>query len=201
MSTVHLSIPPQPSPEPVFRLSVEQYHTMIRTGVLTDDDPVELLEGILVFKMPKNPPHETALGKCQDELPRILPKTWILRVQAPITLRDGEPEPDLVIARGSRDNYAEHHPGPSDIGLVIEVADTTLARDQGIKLRSYARAGLGAYWIINLIDRHIEVYSDPDIGRFEPAYQSKTIFSPADSIPVSLDGQTQGLLAVAQLLP
>src|SRR5216110_2691992 len=98
----HLPVTPS---EPVFRLSVEQYHTMIDAGVLTDDDPVELLEGVLVFKMPKKPPHRYVVQAAQDVIRAILPAGWGYQAQEPITLQDGEPEPDGAVIRGSQHDY------------------------------------------------------------------------------------------------
>jgi Uma2 family endonuclease len=186
--------------EGLFPISVEMYHEMIRAGVFDEDDPIELLEGALVFKMPKNPPHETSLGQCQDILPRHLLPGWLLRLQAPITLEDGEPEPDVAIVRGTRRDFQERHPFPSDVALVIEVADSTLGRDRGIKLRSYARAGIAHYWIINLTDRVVEVYSDPKTDAPEPAYASTQIVTAAESItlPAAVGGAS---IRVADLLP
>jgi Uma2 family endonuclease len=183
----NLAQPPAPTPEPVFRLSVAQYHAMIRGGVLTDDDPVELLEGILVVKMPKNPPHETAVGKCQDELPKLLPPGWIVRLQAPVTLMDGEPEPDVAIVRGSRPDYATRHPGPADIGAIIELADTTLERDRGIKLRGYARAGIQTYCVVNLADRIAELYLRPQTKGEAAIYDPPMRLKQSDLLSLHLD--------------
>lgn len=200
MSRVLGAVPALPF-EPVFRLSVKQYHAMIRAGVLTEDDPVELLEGILIEKMPKNARHSTANGKCQYELPKVLPPGWIVRIQEPITLADSEPEPDVVLARGSLEDYSSRHPGPADVGLVAEVADSSLVRDRSIKLRSYARGGIPTYWIINLEARIIEVYTRPEATIPEPRYADHRVFSAGESLDLVLDGEVVGRLAVAALLP
>src|SRR3954470_13780908 len=138
MSSAAVAFPLDPSPEPLFRLSIRQYHAMIDAGVLTDDDPVELIEGILVYKVPKKPRHRIALAKLQRSITPLLPSDVSLQTQEPITLSDGEPEPDAAIFRGKPEDYPQRHPGPNEVLLVVEVADTTLARDRGIKLRSYA---------------------------------------------------------------
>ena len=138
MSVVSSHIPPGPSPEPVFRLSVEQYHAMIDAGVLADDDPVELLEGILVFKMPKKPAHRLALRKLVKAIEKLLPVEWFVLSQEPITLGGSEPEPDAAIVRGRDEDYATRHPGAADVTMVVEIADTTVRRDRTIKLRTYA---------------------------------------------------------------
>src|SRR5687768_4706512 len=114
------------TPEPVFRLSVEQYHTMIETGGLTDDDPVELLEGVLVFKPSKNPKHGVAVRLLTTVMDRLLPPDWHFLAQEPVTLADGEPEPDGAVVHGDARSYPNRHPGPADVAIVIEVADTTL---------------------------------------------------------------------------
>jgi Uma2 family endonuclease len=77
--------------------------------------------------------------------------------QEPITTADSEPDPDVMVVRGARRNYRERHPGPGDVGLVVEVADTTLQRNRGVKLRLYAAAGIPTYWIVNQSERRIEV--------------------------------------------
>jgi Uma2 family endonuclease len=201
MSSVPIPPPPAPSPDPVFRLSVEQYHAMIDAGVLTDDDPVELLEGVLVFKMPKKPSHRLALRKLFKALDRMLPEGCFIQLQEPITLDDGEPEPDASVVRGADEDYATRHPGPADVPLVVEVADSTLARDRGIKLRSYARAGIAIYWIVDLVGRKVEVYTAPQPQASPPSYKSKQVLDERARIPVELAGKVVGELPVATILP
>src|SRR5438105_8922236 len=91
--------------EPIFRLSVDQYHEMIQAGILTEDDPVELLEGWLVEKMPKNPPHTLATRLVRTALERLAPKGWFINTQEPITTTESEPEPDASVARGDPRQY------------------------------------------------------------------------------------------------
>lgn len=201
MSVVSSPIPPGPSPEPVFRLTVQQYHAMIDAGVLTDDDPVELLEGILVFKMPKKPSHRLALRKLVKAIEFLLPTEYFVQSQEPITLATGEPEPDAAVVRAPEDNYATRHPGPQDVALVVEVADTTLERDRTIKLRSYAGAEIPIYWIVNLIDRTVEVYTSPQPRGADAAYGARAVHNEGDQIEVVLDGQKLGTIAVANVLP
>lgn len=178
--------------EPVFPLSVEQYHAMIEAGTLTDDDPVELIEGVLVFRMPKNPPHAMSVGQFQDFVPAMLHPGWIVRLQESLTLADGEPEPDVVIARGNRRDYASRHPGPNDAGLVVEVADSTVSRDRGMKLRSYARAGIANYWIVNIPDQQLEMYSEPHAEGDKPSYRRRddATLDQTVSLPAAVGGAT-----------
>ena len=187
--------------EPIWRLTVEQYHEMIRAGILTDDDPVELLEGWLVPKMPKNPPHGVVTRLTQKALDRILPPGWDVRVQDPVTTDTSEPEPDVVVAHGETRRFVDRHPGPKDVALAIEVAETTLGRDRGLKKRIYARARIPVFWIINLIDRQVEVYTSPSGPTKKPDYRRCHVHGLEDDVPVVLEGKEVGLLKVRDLLP
>lgn len=187
--------------DPIWRLSIEQYHQMIQTGILSDDDPVELLEGWLVIKMPKNPPHRLATQLTNSMLLHWLPAEWHLQTQEPITLLHSEPEPDLAVIRGQPRDYQDHHPRPDDIIVVIEVADTTLQRDREIKQQIYAHARIPTYWIINLVDRQIEVYTDPTATTDPPTYQQRSIYRADESLPIVFHGQQLGAVSVSELLP
>ena len=187
--------------ENIWRFTVPEYHEMVRTGLLTEDDPVELLEGWLVVKMPKKPPHRLATQLTRQALERTVPPGWFVDSQEPVTTDDSEPEPDVTVVRGDPRHYAERHPGPEDVALVVEVADATLKRDQGLKLRVYAQAGLSVYWIVNLIDRQLEVYTQPSGPTEEPGYGSQQDFGPSDAVPVVIDGQEVAHVTVGDLLP
>jgi Uma2 family endonuclease len=180
---------------------VAEYHKLIEIGILTEDDNLELLEGYLVHKMSRNPPHDAALQLIQDTLPRLLPAGWCLRMQSAITLSSSEPEPDGAVVRGSARSYASHHPGPADIGLVIEVADATLAGDRVDKGRIYARAGIPCYWIVNLVDRQVEVYTSPSGATTTPAYAQRQDFHAADVVALTPDAAVVAHISVADLLP
>jgi Uma2 family endonuclease len=107
-------------------MTVDQYESLVAKGVL-DGQPIELIDGLLVKKMGKNPPHVIASEAMRDELLPLIPRGWRLAVEAPLRIPDfDEPEPDLTIVRGTRDQYRDHHPGPADVGLLIELSDTTL---------------------------------------------------------------------------
>jgi len=184
---------------PVFRLTVSQYHEMIRAGTLTTDDPVELIEGLLVYHMSQDPTHVGSVEAAEDLIRPLLPTGWRYRTEKPITLGDGEPEPDGAIARGSRSDSFRAHPTAADLALVIEVSNTTLDVDRGPKLRSYARAGIPVYWIINLIDRQVEVHSDPDpTAAPEPTYRRRDVYAGDAPVPVPVAGTT---VPAAALLP
>jgi Uma2 family endonuclease len=185
----------------IWRLRVDQYHAMIRTGILTDDDPVELLDGWLVSKMPKNPPHRVVTRLIRQALESLVPAGWYVDTQEPITTADSEPEPDVVVVRGETRQYLDRHPEPEDVALVVEVADTTLQRDRTSKKRLYARAGIAVYWIVNLPERRYEVYSDPSGPVRRPDYRQHQDYGMSDTIPVVIEGVEVGRLAVHELLP
>lgn len=187
-------------PAHLYPLSVKQYHRMIEAGALTEDDPVELLEGLLVTKMPKGPPHDGTLSILSGWLNRMLPvEEWSVRVQCAITLSKSEPEPDLVIASGPQEQYLSRHPLAGDIALVIEVADSSLERDRNLKGPIYAKANLPEYWIVNLIDRVVEVYSQPKGGR-RPGYQDVKTYERTERIPLKPHGKLLGELPVKRIL-
>lgn len=183
------------------RFSLSRYQRMIETGILTADDKVELLENYVVLKMPRNPPHDSTLQRLLRPLLAPLPAGWDLRIQAAVTFPESQPEPDFAIVRGTADDYATKPPGPGDIGKLIEVADSSLLRDQRDKARIYARAGIPTYWIVNLVDRRIEVHTEPSGPTGQPEYASLQIYQRGDQVPIVLDGNTVGSVAVSDLIP
>lgn len=184
-----------------FRLSVDEYHDMIRNNILTTEDRVELLDGYLVIKMPQNDPHHSTVQRLTEDLVRLTPSGWRARIQLPITLANSEPEPDGAVVRGDRRSFDHRKPKAADFGVVVEVADSSLALDRREKGRLYAEAGIPVYWIVNLIDQQVEVYTDPDPAADPPAYRARTDYAPGQSVPLVLDGQTVASIPVADLLP
>lgn len=188
-----------PAP-PEYQFTVEQYHRMIDAGVFEATDRFELVEGRIFTKMTKKPPHDVSLTLTQEELGKPLPEKWMLRIQCAITTGDSEPEPDIAVVLKPGRRYLRGHPGPGDIGLLVEVADSTLHFDRTNKKRVYARARIPVYWIVNLIDRCVEVYSDPKGGK-SPTYRNAQVFGSGDEVPLIIDGKQVGAIAVADLLP
>jgi Uma2 family endonuclease len=188
-----------PPPFPVRRFTVDEYHRMIHAGILTENDPVELLEGWIVPKMPHNPPHDSVLDQAQEVLRLALPAGWRVRVQSAITTADSEPEPDITVAPGPANRYRTQHPEPVDIALLVEVADSTLATDRGAKAQLYARARIGVYWIINLVDVQVEVYTDPTGPDPSPRYRQRQDYGVGDTIMLNV-GATTVAVSVASLL-
>jgi Uma2 family endonuclease len=185
----------------IWRLSIEQYHAIIQAGILTSDDSVELLEGWVVFKRPKNPPHRATTRLVRTALENILPAGWYVDSQEPITLSNSEPEPDIVVVRGDTRQYLDRHPGAEDIALIIEVSDTTLQRDRTVKKRIYAGAGISIYWIVNLVEEQVEVYSQPLVEVEQPDYSQRLDFGRSAVIPIIIEGIEIGAIAVDALLP
>jgi Uma2 family endonuclease len=201
MSVITPPLPAAVPPEPVARISVSQFHAMVRSGAFDEDDPLELLEGWLFKKMPKNPPHRVATRAARKALEKVLPPEWEVESQEPITTDDSEPEPDISVIRAGALENGLRHPTPEETGMVIEVSDTTLARDRGLKKRVFARARIPVYWIVNVVDRQVEVYTDPTGPADEPDYRPAQIFKPGELVPVVLDGKEIARLEVTQLLP
>jgi Uma2 family endonuclease len=196
MSTVS-----SPSPQawsPIWKMSVPAYDRLVAAGVLTEEDPVELLEGWLVKKMPTSPVHDTAVSMVHRQLEQVVPDDWFLRIQSPIETDDSKPEPDVAIVRAPLTRYRQRHPRGADISLLVEVAETSLARDRQ-KAEVYAREGVAAYWIVNLSADTVECRSDPDpqSGR----YQHTVIAQRGEIVPVVIDRATVGQVCVEALLP
>jgi Uma2 family endonuclease len=186
----------------LYRLSVEQYHCMAREKILTEDDNVELLNGQLVCRMTKRQPHNISSGRLNDALTRIVPAGCYVGREEPVTASDdSEPEPDLMIVRGDRDDYPEDPPRAGDVALVIEVADASLDRDVGTKKPLYARSAIPTYWLVNLPARRIEVYTDPTGPDPNPDYRRREEFGTEAEVPVVIEGREVGRLAVRELLP
>jgi Uma2 family endonuclease len=199
-TTPAVALPPPGALASFYRFTVEQYHRMIETGVLTEDDRVELLEGWIYNKLPHNPPHPATITRVARRLSRVLPEDWLVRIQSPITTTDSELEPDLAVVSGPEEVYFSRHPGPADVGLLIEVADTTLELARGEKRRLYARARIAEYWIVNIPESQVEVYTSPRAGK-EPTYRRRRDHGREEAIRLTLGGQEIASIAAGELLP
>lgn len=183
------------------RFTLAEYHRMIETGILIDGEPYELLEGYLLKKLSRGMPHDTALLVLHTRFMRVLPDGWEVRQQSAVTLSDdSEPEPDFAIVRGNETPFCDHHPGPSEIGLIAEVSASSIRIDQHDKGRIYARDRVPVYRVVNVEDRRIEVYTQPSGPGDTPAYAQRQDFLPDSSVPVVLDGQTVRTITVADVL-
>jgi Uma2 family endonuclease len=179
-------------------MSVEQYEAMARAGILTERDRVELVHGLLVNKMTKNPPHSVAARAVADALGRLIPEGYFVTREDPVRVSgDSEPEPDAAVVRGASRDFSTRHPAAADVPLVVEVADWSLAFDRSEKLAVYAEGGIPQYWIVNLIDGRLEVHSDPE-GR---TYRSLRSLGSGEILPLAIDGRDLGAIDVSDLLP
>ena len=188
------------SPFPHRLFSVDEYHRLGQSGVLTDDERVELLEGRIVTKMIHNPPHDAVVGLVNQSVAATLPSGWHTRIQSSITTTDSEPEPDVAVVRGSIRDFMTRHPQAADLALVVEVADSSLTRDRE-KRRLYARAGVPCYWIVNLIDKRLEVYSEPTGPCQSPAFRQETILDTTQVVTLAIETHPVGQISVKDLLP
>jgi Uma2 family endonuclease len=162
-----------------WRFTVHDYHRMGEAGILHEDDRVELIEGELVEMAAIGTRHFSCVNRLNRLLVMSVGDEAIVSVQNPVRLNEfTEPQPDLTVIR-PRD-YRVSLPEPEDVLLLMEVSDTTLAYDRGVKLPLYARAGIREVWIVNLPAETIERYTDPSgdgYQRTERARRSKTIES------------------------
>jgi Uma2 family endonuclease len=169
----------------------------IDSGVFRPEERLELIDGEIVEKMTQISPHATGISACEEALRAVLPPGFYLRVQLPLAASEySQPDPDLAVISGTFRDYEDDH--PTTAALVIEVSDTTLAYDRTVKARIYAGAAVEEYWILNLNERVLEVYTQPkgDSGglgarrypNIERLTESQTVtpgFSPGSAIPVS----------------
>jgi Uma2 family endonuclease len=187
-----------PPPPPLHRITVDEYERIIASGALEDPDGVELIDGYMVDKMGKSAEHGYATKKTLRALDTRLPPGWTWRAEQPVRIPEfDEPEPDVTVVSGSDEDYRHRIPGPDDVGLLIEVSLTTLVQDQGDKRSAYARARIPVYWIVNLADRRVEVYSRPG----KSGYRSHKAYTPGQQVPVTIGGQSLQPIAVDDILP
>jgi Uma2 family endonuclease len=177
-----------------------EYERLVDLGVFREE-PIELIGGQLVVADPQGPYHASAVTKIDYGLRAVLPAGWIVRLQAPVSLdEESEPEPDLVLVRGSPGDYRASHPARPV--LAVEVAETSLEFDRERKGSLYARAGIQDYWIVNLVDRALEVYREPEpdpTAQYGWRYRSFTSLTPESFVVPLAFASSQ--VAVADLLP
>jgi Uma2 family endonuclease len=187
------------------RITVAEYHRMADAGTFGPESRVELLEGIIVDKMTKKTPHVHATDLLEDLLHHLLPRgsDYFASMGNPVTIeeRDGEPEPDAMVVRGSLKNYAGHRRTPADLALVIEVSDTSYQIDRFVKWVTYAAARIPIYWIVDLNRSRLEVHSEP-MGAGEAAvYTRSQIVGPDDEVSLILGSREIARFAAREILP
>lgn len=198
----HPVIPPTTPSFAVRPLTLDEYHRLIEIDFFGTDERVELIEGYLHPMSPRRPRHAACLSRVQRLFYTCVGAACVIRSQDPITLPDAnsEPEPDLVLARPRPDDYADRHPYPSEILLVVEIADSSLAFDRETKAVLYAAAGIPEYWIVNLVADQVEVYRNPlAFASRSGEYRTRAVAHPGDTITPVQAGLCR--LAVSEILP
>jgi Uma2 family endonuclease len=182
------------------RWTRDEYRRMAQAGFFLDRR-VELIQGDIIEMSPQDPPHAAAVRLLDYALKRIFREGFLVCVQSPLSLGlDSDPEPDLAVVKGGPRDYLGSHPDTAV--LIAEVSDSSLEYDRARKGALYAEAGIQDYWIINLVDRQIEVYRKPHRDRtsaFGFGYAERAVSSPGESIvPLALPGAA---IPVAEILP
>jgi Uma2 family endonuclease len=152
-----------------------------------------------VPKMVQNPPHSVANVLCGGALARAIPPGWHVRAAMPVRLTPkSEPEPDQCVVRGEARDYSQRHPGPNDVGLLIEIANKSRLEANRKMTLKYDASSIPVYWIVNLVDRQVEVYAHPTASGYGPPPQ---IYKPGEEVPISLDGVIVACIPVSDILP
>ncbi len=178
-----------------------EYERLIDEGIFTTEDRIELIDGLLIVAEPQSSYHYSAIAYVVRALTRAFGDHWTIRSQGPIALDDiSEPEPDVAVVRGRLEDYVHQH--PSDPVLVVEVTLSSLTLDRRYKSSLYARGKRPEYWVVNLVDRVLEVRRDPVRSTAAPYgwdYRVVEIARPGDRVTAL--AAPDAPIAVADLLP
>jgi Uma2 family endonuclease len=204
MSTL-ASMPTQPAgpiriPRPLYRMSLEQYESLIATGFFTKHDDVHLINGYVVNRMAESPEHGAVCDVIRRTMEVILLAVagWHARGQNGLKIPSqvSIPRPDLAIVRGDWRDYLNRYPESRDTALVAEVSVSSLDEDRAMA-DIYAAGGVPVYWIVNVDDGQVEVYSDPGPS----GYQSHEVLAPGHVLSVMVNGVEVGEIPVSDILP
>ena len=161
------------------QFTVAEYRLIADAGIFAPDDRVELLEGEIITMPPLGSRHAACVDRLTMLFTRIVGDDVVVRVQNPLLLDDrSEPLPDVQLLRGTPERYVHEHPRPADVLLLVEVSDSSLPYDRGVKLPAYARAGIQEVWIVDLVAERVEVYREPA----EASYQSRASLAVDDHL-------------------
>lgn len=187
-----ISAPLAPAP---YRFTRAEYYRMAEAG-LFQNKRVELLDGEIITMSPQNSLHASTVYRAAHALEQLLGNTTCVRCQLPIALTNkSEPEPDIAVCVLVPDRYQSAHPTPDQVLLIIEVAEASLSHDRTRKSRSYAAARIPEYWIVNLVDREVEVLTDPDHASRN--YRQRRIVRPGEEL--TLPGGSK--ISISDILP
>jgi Uma2 family endonuclease len=162
------ALPVGPVPFVRRRFTVDEFQRMSETGILTPDDHVELIDGEIIARNPIGTPHAACMSRTEEVIRSLLdPAAYLVRSQLPVRLAaDSAPQPDIAVVTRRVDFYLHAHPTPTDIHLLIEIADSSVNYDLRIKTSIYARSGVPEYWVVDLVHDVMEVRSNPVGGDF-----------------------------------
>ena len=167
------------APFTIRKWTVKEYHKLGEMGVFHPEERVELLSGNIIKMSAKGTAHTSALGRTDRLLQNLFGNLAWVRMQDPIALDDNsEPEPDIALVSIDPFDYATHHPTPSEVYLIIEVADSSLTFDREIKAQAYGRSGIADYWVLNVNNRQLHIFREPAVD----GYQSELILGENGSI-------------------
>ena len=199
-----IAAPPESAGARPYCWTVETFYRALSAGLFEHPERLELIKGEIIERMsPQDTPHSTATLLTRDLLADLFRSVGHVRSQMPLDiLRDTEPEPDVFVVKGTVRDYEMRQPRPSDLLLLVEVSDSTLPYDRGVKGSLYAEAGIAEYWIVNLPERCLEVYREPgemEGGRFGYGYRQMQRYAETESVaPLSAPGMS---VRVEELLP
>jgi Uma2 family endonuclease len=189
---------PLPIPGSLYRMTLEQYESLIASGFFAKQDDVHLINGYVVNRMAESPLHGAVLEAVRIAIGAILLATWHTRSQSGLRVpaQVSIPRPDLAVVRGDWRDYSGRYPDPADVALVAEVSVSSLDKDRELA-DSYGKAGIPVYWLVNVDDGQVEVYSNPGPS----GYQSHEVLAPGHVLSVVVDGVEIGEIPVADILP
>ncbi len=183
------------------RFTLDEYNRLAELGFFNENDRVELIRGEIIQMIAKGTPHSVCGTRLNREITKLIGDCATARTQEPLQLPpNSAPEPDYAIVQNREDDYLTSHPAPEDVIVVIEISDSSLSYDQEIKLKLYAESGIQNYWIFNLRETILEIYSDPyqtTQGIF--GYRVKQILLPTDE--VGLPGFQDAVLDLTKVFP
>jgi Uma2 family endonuclease len=183
--------PADPGP---YRMTVDEFERIADSL----DRRVELVDGTLMERPEMSAPHVLLIARLRSRLERTIPQGWHVREEKAIRIPDYNARlPDVSVVRGHFEDYPTQHPSPKDAALLVEVALTSIGRDQGLKLALYGSQGVPVYWIVNVKAHQIEVYTGPGAD----GYSARLAYKPGESVPVLIDGAEVGRIAVSDILP
>jgi Uma2 family endonuclease len=187
------------------RITVDEYHRIVESGALGEEPRVELLDGVIVQKMAKNPPHVIISILLQEILHALLPRGsgFCISTDNPVTIedRDGEPEPDFMVIRGKALDYVGKRQVPADAALIVEVSDTSYKVDRSVKWTLYAAAKVPVYWIVDVNRKRLEIHTEPTGQGEKAGYAQPRTLGPDDEVPLVLDGREVARFVLREIMP